>query len=197
MFTDVKSSSKLWATHPKEMLKMLTKHENIIRSFAAKHKGVIIKTIGDAVMISFPTLEHGVLCAIDVQKKLKDSPIKFSKSTDLLQIRIGVAYGPVQIKSIVVQNTKLKDIFGTTVNLASRMESKVSLVGGFGILADNIPKKVMDIIHKNCETVTNVSFKYNCELVNNRSTRLLNSCVDVGVLHVEDGNEHKTLSCVV
>jgi class 3 adenylate cyclase len=196
MFTDVKSSSKLWAAHPKEMLKMLTKHENVIRAAAAKQKGFIIKTIGDAVMISFPTLEKGVLCAMEIQQKLKSNPLKFSKSDDLLQIRIGIAYGPVQVKGILVQNVKLKDVFGTTVNLASRMESKVSLVGGFGILADNIPKKVMDLIEKYC-TVNNIVFKYNCEQAGVRSTRLLNSCVDVGVLHVEDGNEHKTISCIL
>ena len=196
MFTDVKSSSKLWAAHPKEMLKLLTKHEKVIREYTKKYRGEILKTIGDAVMVSFGSLEHAVRCCIEIQTNLKNKPIKFKNSADQIQIRIGLAYGPIQVKRIEIQGHKLKDIFGTTVNLASRMESKVSLVGGFGILADRLPKKILDVIRANCSLVTEVNFKFKCDPVE-RSARLMSSCVDVAILHVEDGQEHKGLQCSV
>ena len=192
LFTDVKSSSKLWATHGKEMPKLLIAHEKIIRKCASK--GLIVKTIGDAFMIKFSTLEQGIQCAIDIQKTLKDKPLKFNKSTDLLQIRIGLAYGPVNMRRIEIQNHKMSDFFGTTVNMASRMESKVSTVGGFGILVDSINKKTLNLLKKHCK-IQEVNFKHQCINTKGRSTRLIPICHKHSMLHIDDGKDHIALSC--
>lgn len=199
LFTDIKSSSKLWAAHPKQMLKLLMEHEKIIRDKIIKNKGFIVKTIGDAVMAKFSSVEEGVKCAIDIQQVLKNKPLRFNKSTDLLQIRIGLAYGDMQMRNILIQGHKLKDFFGTSVNMASRMESKVSKVGGFGILADTISKKTLELLRANCN-LQKVDFKYRCNEKIQRSGRLIafdqNSiCHDITMLHVEDGLEHAALSC--
>lgn len=199
LFTDVKASSKLWADHPNEMLKLLMAHEKIIRSSIAKYKGLLVKTIGDAVMAKFSKLIDGVKCAIDIQTNFKNKPLKFSKSADLLQIRIGVAHGTMHMRHILVQGYKMKDFFGMSVNMASRMESKVSKVGGFGILADKLPKAVLNLIETKCHT-QRVDFKYQCNTPIVRSKRLLLSdsaamCHDVAILHIEDGKEHIGLSC--
>lgn len=199
LFTDVKSSSRLWAAHPQAMLKMLLKHEAVIRNYVKKNKGLIVKSIGDAFMVYFKTLEQGVICAIAIQKELRDKPIKFSHSIDQIHIRIGLAEGPIQMRKTVIQNFTLKDYFGTTVNMASRMESKVSKVDGFGILADSIPGKIKDLIERSCN-VQEVRFRYMCNVPVKRSKRLLiqdSVCYDVKILHVEDGKEHLTYSCVL
>jgi class 3 adenylate cyclase len=196
LFTDIKSSSKLWHKHPKQMFHALTKHEKIIKSIADKFNGFILKTIGDAIMIEFPTLLEGVNFAIAVQKKLSKHPIKFNNSNDILQIRIGIAYGNVYAKYTSIQGYKIKDLFGTTVNLASRMESKVSKVGGFGLLVNGISKEVLDIIKKYC-SIQQVYFKFNCDEKIVRSKRLLlpSICYDVTLLHIGDGIEHIAYSC--
>jgi hypothetical protein len=199
LFTDVKASSKLWADHPQEMLKLLMAHEKIIRAAIAKYKGLLVKTIGDAVMAKFAKLINGVKCAIDIQTSLKNKPLKFNKSSDLLQIRIGIGYGSMQMRHIIMQGHKMKDFFGSSVNIASRMESKVSKVGGFGILADKMPKSIIELIESKCHT-QRVDFKYQCNTPVIRSKRLLISdsvamCHDVSILHIEDGKEHVALSC--
>jgi hypothetical protein len=200
LFTDVKSSSKLWALYPKQMLRILNKHESIIRANVKKHKGFVVKTIGDAVMVKFDKLEQGINCAIGIQEELNNKPLKFGKSKDLLQIRIGIAYGDIQLKHVLIQNHKLKDFFGNTVNVASRMESKVSTVGGFGVFTDNnIDKKIMDLLENKCK-IQNVEFKFSCKDDIKRSGRLIaannNSlCHDVSLLHIDDGKEHSALSC--
>jgi hypothetical protein len=202
LFTDVKASSKLWAAHPKEMLKLLLQHEKIIRGAIAKRKGLLVKTIGDAVMAKFATLLDGVMCAIEIQTALKARPIKFSRSADVLQIRIGIAHGQIQSRDTIIQGFKVKDFFGATVNIASRMESKVSKVGGFAVYMNNIPKKILDIIREKCR-VERVEFRNNCSMSLAepiaRSRRLLMStiCQDAAALHIDDGREHTALSCEI
>jgi hypothetical protein len=194
LFTDVKSSSKLWATYGKEMLKLLIAHEKIIRSCALK--GLIVKTIGDAFMIKFSTLDQGIKCAIDIQQAFRDKPLKFNKSTDLLQIRIGIAYGDVNVRHIEIQNHKMNDFFGTTVNMASRMESKVSTVGGFGVLADSLDDKTLELLKKHCK-IQKINFKQHCIDTKIRSARLIPICHDASMLHIDDNKDHVALSCEI
>ena len=195
LFTDIKSSSKLWSTYPKLMPKLLSAHEQIIRKAASKSHGMIIKTIGDSVMIEFPSLYDAVHAAIEIQTQLHDKPLKFS-TNDLLQIRIGIAYGDISIKNILIQNHKLRDIFGSTVNLASRMESKVSLVGGFGVLNSNVDQKTLALLKSKC-VVKNVHFLHDCPKKVKRSMRLIGECQPSDTLHINDGKEYSALSCMI
>jgi len=195
LFSDIKSSSKLWSTYPKLMPKLLNAHEQIIRKAASKNHGIIIKTIGDSVMIEFPSLLNAVNAAIEIQTQLRNKPLKFS-ANDLLQIRIGIAYGDISIKNILIQNHKLRDIFGSTVNLASRMESKVSLVGGFGVLNSNVDKNTLALLKSKCD-VKNVHFLHSCTKKVHRSMRLIGECQPSDVLHINDGKEYSALSCIV
>jgi hypothetical protein len=130
VFTDIKSSSKLWAANGKQMIKALDDHDQRIHAVIKKLKdGFIIKTIGDSYMVSFKTLDNAIAFSIMVLVDMKKKPIKVGTLT--MDIRIGISYGNVEVKKMRVQNKNLIDLFGVTVNKASRMESKVSPVSGF------------------------------------------------------------------
>ncbi len=129
LFTDIKSSSELWRDFSNEMLQSLDKHHEVVDKIVTKNNGFIVKTIGDAFMCHFDMLSDAVKAAIEIQKDAKKKPIKIGKRT--LKLRVGICYGNMIHKDIKIQNKMLKDYFGNSVNTASRLESKISDVGGF------------------------------------------------------------------
>jgi len=79
-----------------------------------QYSGTVIKTIGDEVMSTFPSVDQAMGAAVLMQKRIsadnkKDENIPVS-------IRIGCHYGPV----VQEQN----DIFGAAVHTANRMTSQ-------------------------------------------------------------------------
>ncbi len=197
VFTDVKSSSKLWGTYPDEMLAALKKHEAIIVKYINKTDGFLVKTIGDAFMIKFGNLMNAIKFTIATQQHFKRRPIKFKGGEDILAIRIGIAYGEFSSRNVVMQDYKMKDFFGQTVNLASRMESKVSPVGGFGLAAEGVDEKMLSYIEQFC-TIDKITFKYKCDVKEQpiRSGRMV-YCRDIGQLHLDDGKDYEAYLCTL
>jgi hypothetical protein len=127
LFTDVKSSSKLWKLHETGMFAALEEHETRMEKFVDKWDGEIIKTIGDSYMLGFDgknSLLRSVQAAYEIQKDITDNPIKIKN--EALSIRLGIHRGSLYKKKVKIQGKMLMDYFGNTVNTASRMESVVS-----------------------------------------------------------------------
>ena len=73
------------------------------------------------------SLYKAILAGIEIQTDLNKKPIKIKGEP--LTIRMGISWGPLYKKKVNIQNKKLWDYFGNTVNTASRMESTVSEAG--------------------------------------------------------------------
>jgi adenylate cyclase len=93
---------------------------------AAKHGLEKIKTIGDAYMVAggipTPMTDHAEAIAemaIESQKEINRFNAEYNMQ---VQIRIGINTGPV-IAGIIGRNKFIYDLWGDTVNTASRMES--------------------------------------------------------------------------
>ena len=123
VFTDVVGSSKMWSDDPITMAQQLESHHKLIDAVAEKNKGWIVKTIGDAFMVYFEPSEESLFNAVKFAKEI----ILSEKAYNL---RVGVCQGNMDQKTYSIQKVELKDFFGNAVNAASRMESKVSEVGG-------------------------------------------------------------------
>ncbi len=78
------------------------------------HEGTVIKTIGDEVMSTFPTVDQAMQASIAMQKKI--SADNREEGRIAVSIRIGCHFGPV----VQEQN----DIFGSAVHTANRMTSQ-------------------------------------------------------------------------
>lgn len=130
MFTDFKNFTK-YATNlsPEALVMSLDYYFSYFDQIVEKYKLEKIKTLGDSYMcasgLPFPQEDHAeriVLAAIEmvnfvnVSKNLKDEQlIRF-------EMRIGISSGPV-IAGIVGSKKFAYDIWGDTVNCASRMEN--------------------------------------------------------------------------
>src|SRR6516162_8640227 len=86
---------------------------SIIEPRVAAHGGHIFRTMGDGLLIEFPSVVEAVLCAAEVQEELRlrdaDQP------EQQVQLRIGINIGDIIRKG--------NDVFGTGVNIAARLES--------------------------------------------------------------------------
>lgn len=77
---------------------------------AKAHGGSTIKTIGDELMLRFPSAESAALAAVEMQQMMKNEP---PAPGIPLQISVGFHHGPVVIRD--------GDLFGDAVNIAARM----------------------------------------------------------------------------
>lgn len=119
LFTDITGSTQLYTDlGDAKAFSLVSDHFKILFNIIIKNNGVPIKTIGDAVMGIFANNKDSLKAALESQKVLKtfyaNKPEK-----EQIKVKIGLHSGTA---IIVTLNGKL-DYFGTTVNLAARIQS--------------------------------------------------------------------------
>jgi adenylate cyclase len=118
VFTDLKGSTTIAETEGDLVSRMLIKqHNEIVFPAIEQHKGVFIKSIGDGTLSYFENAQDAVRAAVRIQKGM-DALNMSGKFKIPVLMRIGMHTG----KCIVEEN----DIFGDTVNTASRFESSAN-----------------------------------------------------------------------
>ena len=70
MFTDIVGYSKMVEKDEVHTLSLLEEHNNILTAIIAKHDGIIIKHIGDAIFAEFSSPEKSCISAIKMQSEL-------------------------------------------------------------------------------------------------------------------------------
>ncbi|MBI3300672.1 MAG: adenylate/guanylate cyclase domain-containing protein, partial [Deltaproteobacteria bacterium] len=94
-------------------LRLLDLHNQIIQQVVAQHHGTVIKTVGDAFLIDFPSVVHAVQCAQQIQAQFRTHNAD-TEPTEQIHVRIGIHLGDI------VQREG--DVFGDGVNIASRLQ---------------------------------------------------------------------------
>ncbi|HEY9612837.1 adenylate/guanylate cyclase domain-containing protein [Allocoleopsis sp.] len=127
LFADIVGFTPLAAQmSPLELLNLLNQIFSVFDQLAEKHGVEKIKTIGDAYMaaggLPIPTDNHAeaiAQMALDMQQAIGQFQAQQDKS---FQIRIGINTGPVVAGVIGIKKFSY-DLWGDSVNVASRMES--------------------------------------------------------------------------
>ena len=131
LFTDFKGFTQLSEKmSPKELVFVINEYFSDFDHIMGKYGIEKIKTIGDAYMavggLPITTSTHAldvVLAAIEIQQLVAEHKrVKEAKGELFFEIRIGIHTGPV-VAGIVGVKKFAYDIWGSTVNIASRMES--------------------------------------------------------------------------
>lgn len=112
LFTDLEGSTALLhELGEASFMVVLTEHDLVIRRALVATHGREVKHTGDGIMAAFDDVPSALRCAVAIQEGFATRVA--DGSTPDLQVRIGVAAGePVD---------RDDDLFGTTVNLASRI----------------------------------------------------------------------------
>jgi class 3 adenylate cyclase len=112
LFTDLKGSTELYERVGDLVAYDLVRtHFRILNEIVAAERGAVVKTIGDAVMATFPTPDRAMAAALKMREALKDL------KGDLL-LKIGIHEGPC----LAVSLNDRQDYFGRTVNIAARVQ---------------------------------------------------------------------------
>jgi len=114
LFADIAKSTHIYETLGNTVGKNLIDASiSLLSNVAIKHKGTVIKTIGDEVMCTFPTANDAVEAAIEMHLSLEDMYFPEKPDYSSPNIYVGFQFGPVIRED--------GDVFGDAVNVASRM----------------------------------------------------------------------------
>ena len=114
MFTDIQNFTEIMGNDEDQALKILERHKEIMLPNISDFEGIILKFMGDGILIEFNSGVEAVRCATKIQDMLR----AYNRGMPVPQqisLRIGIHVGDV----VVMEN----DIYGDGVNIASRLQS--------------------------------------------------------------------------
>jgi len=117
LFTDLKNSTRLYREiGDATAFGRVMNHFDVLKQTIAEQDGALVKTIGDAVMAVFRRPENALRAMLEAQQQLANPPDGMLPLT----LKAGMHTGPC---IAVTLNDRL-DYFGSTVNLAARLEGQ-------------------------------------------------------------------------
>ena len=118
---DVVGYSRLMGTDEIGTITSLKSHRReLVDSGIAEHRGRIVKTTGDGMLVEFASAVDAVTCAVTVQEKMAE---RNRNRAPAIIFRIGINIGDIIVDG--------HDIFGDGVNVAARVENECEPGGGY------------------------------------------------------------------
>jgi len=112
---DIAGYSRLMGIDEEGTLRQLKAHrKELVDPKITEHRGRIVKTTGDGMLVEFVSVVDAVRCAVDIQRGMaeRNASIPADKR---IEFRIGLNVGDIIIDG--------DDIFGDGVNVAARLEA--------------------------------------------------------------------------
>ncbi|HBY80900.1 MAG TPA: hypothetical protein DEG47_28705, partial [Cyanobacteria bacterium UBA11148] len=120
VFTDVESFTKKMVADEKHTLELIQRDFDLMNQICQQFTGHVLKSLGDGLLMCFPSAEKAVSCAIEIQKVLA-AAAKNQPERDILRHRIGIHLGEVFFSD--------NDVMGNGVNMAARLQAQAPAGG--------------------------------------------------------------------
>ena len=112
---DIAGYSRLMGADEEGTLRQLKAHrKELVDPKVTEHRGRIVKTTGDGMLVEFVSVVDAVRCAVDIQRGMLERNSNVPADTRI-QFRIGINVGDIIIDG--------DDIYGDGVNVAARLEA--------------------------------------------------------------------------
>src|SRR5262245_65026895 len=96
-------------------LRQLKSHrKELVDPKITEHRGRIVKTTGDGMLVEFVSVVDAVRCSVDIQRGMLERNSKVP-SESRIQFRVGINVGDIIIDG--------EDMFGDGVNVAARLQA--------------------------------------------------------------------------
>jgi class 3 adenylate cyclase len=117
LFTDLKGSTELYErVGDLVAFDLVRAHFKVLHQIVAAEAGAVVKTIGDAVMATFPTPDRAMAAALHMRDAMRK--LNAEREGEDLLLKIGIHEGPC----LAVTLNERQDYFGSTVNIAARVQ---------------------------------------------------------------------------
>ena len=117
LFTDLKGSTELYErVGDLVAFDLVRAHFRALQETVAAEGGAVVKTIGDAVMATFPTPDRAVAAALRMREAMR--ALNEAHEREDLLLKVGIHEGPC----LAVTLNERQDYFGQTVNIAARVQ---------------------------------------------------------------------------
>jgi class 3 adenylate cyclase len=135
LFSDLVGSTALYDREGDAPSYALVREQfEFLRKIIREHEGGIVKTIGDSIMAAFTDPAQGLRAALTIQESIP--AFNQQQPATPLTLRLGLHFGPC----IAVNLNGRLDYFGTTVNIAARLEGQSR--GGDVVISDIVWRDV-------------------------------------------------------
>ncbi|HYE32805.1 MAG TPA: DUF5939 domain-containing protein [Methylomirabilota bacterium] len=133
LFTDLRGSTAMYrdvGDAPAYVL--VRKHFELIEQSVREAHGIVVKTIGDAVMAVFSDVTEALEAVHRMQRDVSKATANLGSTASKLTLKAGLHIGPC----LAVNANDRLDYFGTTINLAARIVD--SSQGGDMVISDDL-----------------------------------------------------------
>jgi adenylate cyclase len=114
LFADIAGSTRLYEDlGDQKAQEVISRCLTQLAEVAMRHGGAVIKTIGDEIMLRFPTADDAFMAACGMQETMEELSAETTLGAESLAVHIGLQFGP----AILEQG----DVYGDAVNIAARM----------------------------------------------------------------------------
>ncbi len=164
---DVVGYSRLMGVDETGTLRRLNAHRSeLIDMNIAEHGGRIVKTMGDGLLLEFPSVVNAIQCSIEIQQGVAERNEGTDDDRHII-FRIGVNLGDLVIEG--------EDIFGDGVNIAARLQ-EIAEPGGISVsgaafdqISGRIDHKFDDLGYRKLKNITQPVRIYQIRLTDTHS----------------------------